>query len=823
MQNHSIRPPQLPRRFLLWFIKDELAEEVEGDLEEKYFAQLATNTKRKANWNYCYQVLQYLRPFAIRAGIFTDLNPFFMFRHHFKVSSRTLIRDKWYSLLNIGGLALGMTVALLISFWLWDELNFNKNHANYDQIAQVMRSQNGNDERFVSSYQVSALADVLREKYRQHFTSITMMRKTEERIISFNNQHFSEPGNFIDANGPALFSLEMLEGNQSGLTELNTILVAKSLARKLFGQQSALGKIITINGKVEVQIAGVFADLPRNSTFWETTYLAPIDLYFSLTRSDANAWENYNMQLYAHLQPQADLAVINALIKDELKAHIDASQAAERDPNLFLHPMAKWHLHSDFEEGKYVTSKRMKLVWMTGLIGLFVLILASINFVNLSTARSEKRTKEISVRKSMGSTRRQLFSQFMSESMIIALSAFTLAIALLFLLLPWFNDLSTKMLSIPLFNFRFWLLGLFFTIVVGGLAGSYPALYLSRLQPLQILKGRSSNALSAFFSRKILVVFQFTISIALIIGAAVIQQHIQNAEARPLGYHQAGLVMIPKQVSGLYRKHDVLRQELKKSGAVEEITTASYPLTNTRGSNTGFHWNGKSPNIDPSFNTVHVNHEYGKTINWKLIAGRDFSRAKGNDQTAVVITESAQKIMGLENAVGETLRRKDDNFGAQAFTIIGVVKDLVKDSPFKSTQPAIMFLTDSEESWLMLRLNAEIEKKTALAQIQNVFAQVAPNAPFNFSFVDAAYATKFKAELQLGQLVLFFAILAILISCLGVIGLAAYAAEQRTKEMGVRKILGANTLQLWQLLSKDFALLVAIAGSIAMPLAWYFF
>lgn len=821
MNHNAKHSPKLAERFLCWFLKPMLKEEVLGDLQEKYQMYSSEGNYRTAQIWYWYQVLNYLRPFAIRPDLFRHLNPFFMLRHNLKVSSRNLIRDKGYSFLNICGLALGMTVAILISLWVWDELSYNANHEYKDQIAQLMRVSNGSDERFTSTSHPTAMGQLLRNNYENYFQRVVMVRKAEERIITFGDRHFSEMGNFMQAEAPDLFTINMLEGSADGLKDVASIFLAESLAEKLFGNDGAIGQTVTINGHVALAVTGVYKDFPRNSHFWGTTYIGSLDMYLDMNGSDPNTWENYNMSVYAQIMPNTTFELASSAIKDELRDHMSEEDAASKEPSLFLHPMDKWHLYSEFENGEYVTSKQLKFVWINSLIGIFVLFLAGINFVNLSTARSERRAKEIGVRKSLGSTRAQLFYQFMSESLLIAIGGFVIAVGLLLVLLPWFNELSDKAIAFPLWNPWFWILGIGFTLLIGLLAGSYPALYLSAFKPARSLKGTRYEGTRTINSRRVLIVFQFTISITLIIGTLMIYQQIKHAQNRPIGYAQDGLIMLPKYFQELYGRYDVFRSELKASDAVLEVAHADYPLTNARGNNTGFSWAGKDPSFDPQFNTVQVNYEYGETIDWELLAGRDFSRDRGSDATAVIITESAQHIMGLENPIGQQISHESEDFGAPSFTIIGVVKDLVKESPFQSTMPAIMFLSDQELPWLFLRLNPDLDISDALAKVGQVFKRLAPGTPFEFIFMDDEYQTKFRAELQIGQLATFFAILAIMISCFGVFGLATYFSEQRTKEISVRRIMGASTMQLWSLLSKDFFVLVLYACLVAIPFAWY--
>ncbi|MEL6972475.1 MAG: ABC transporter permease, partial [Bacteroidota bacterium] len=484
MNESANHPPKSAQRLLCWFLKPALQEEVLGDLDEKFQVYAAEGNLKVAQLRYWYQVLNYLRPFAIRNDLFHHLNPLFMLRHNLKVSSRNLIRDKGYSLLNIGGLALGMTVAILISLWVWDELSYNSTHKHKDQIAQLMRVSNGQDERFTSTSHPTAVGQVMRNNYDNYFQEVVMVRKPEGLIVSFGDRHFSELGNFMQPEAPELFTIEMLEGSRAGLEEINSVLLAESLAKKLFGNASPIGETVTFNGQVAVAVTGVYKDFPRNSHFWQSTYLSSLDLYFNLNGADPNTWENYNMNVYARIMPNTTFELASNAIKNELRDHMSEEDVARKDPELFLHSMDKWHLYSEFDNGVAVTSKQLKFVWINSLIGLFVLLLAGINFVNLSTARSERRAKEIGVRKSLGSSRAQLFYQFMSESLLISIAGFVTAIGMLYLLLPWFNELADKDLSVPVWNYQFWLLGIGFTLLTGLLAGGYPSLYLSAFKPV---------------------------------------------------------------------------------------------------------------------------------------------------------------------------------------------------------------------------------------------------------------------------------------------------------------------------------------------------
>ncbi len=805
--------------FFRWFCHPDYVEDIEGDLYEKYDKYIQEKGRKRANWHFLWTTLSLLRPSLIRPlTLNNQLIYQAMFRQNLKISFRTLLKDKGYSLINIGGLALGMTVTMLIGFWIFDELTFNKYHDNYDQIAQIKRSQfSGNGNHFTSDYQNSALGIALQTDYKNHFDKVVMVRQAEEHILTFGDRAFFQKGNFMQSGAPEMFTLNMLSGTRNGLKDMKSIMLSKTLAEKLFGYSNPINKVVNINGKEDLKVTGVYEDLPRNSTFWETTFIAPLRIYYSMTGLEWNVWNNSNMKIFVEIPNDTDFKTVSASIKNELSKHIEPKRAAVSKPELFLHPMRDWHLNNEFENGKIVTSNQKRMLWFNGLIGLFVLLLACINFMNLSTARSEKRVKEIGIRKSIGSRRSQLISQFLSESVMVAILAFGISFILVTALLPWFNTLSGKELEIPWQYPRFWAVSLSFALLTGLLAGSYPALYLSAFKPVQSLKGTIQTGRFATIPRKILVVFQFTISITLIIGTLIVHKQIQYAKNRPVGFEREGLLMLPKRTVEMVLKADIIKEQLIKTGAVLEIGECNYPLTNTKGNNSGFDWPGKEPETILMLNTIQVNYDYGKAVDWELLEGRDFSRAFATDISGVVITESTQKAMGLAPASGVQLKYNGNNF-----TILGVVKDMIKGNPHEAPFPAIMFLSKEELGWMFFRLNPQMPVREALSKMEAVFTEIVPFSPFAFQFMDKAYDAKFKTEERIEQTATFFAIIAILISCLGLFGLAAFMAEKRTKEIGIRKVLGASVLNLWNLLSIDFILLIVISCLLAIPIAHYF-
>ena len=444
------------------------------------------------------------------------------------------------------------------------------------------------------------------------------------------------------------------------------------------------------------------------------------------------------------------------------------------------------------------------------------MLLACINFMNLTTARSEKRAKEVGIRKTVGSMRGQLIRQFFSESYLIVLFAFTLSLILVILLLPMFNEVAGKKIEMPWQNPLFWFSSLAFILITGLLSGSYPALYLSSFQPLKVLKGTFRAGKFASIPRRVLVVLQFMVSVGLIIGTITIYQQVQYAKNRPIGYVKNGLITMGMEKE-IREHYEAIRTELKKSGAIEEMAASNSPLTQVWNTNGGFDWEGKDPNLAVDFPNNKVSYEFGKTVNWKIKAGRDFSRDFATDSAAFIVNESAAKFLGFDNPVGKVLKWNDETF-----TIIGVVNDIMQESPFYPVRPTLYHIDYDNLYNLVFRLNSEQNIRQSLSSIEQVWKKFTPNVPFDYKFIDEEFGNKFRAEERVGKLISYFAILAIFISCLGLFGMASFVAAQRTKEIGVRKVLGATVTSLWRLLSTEFFVLVLISCVLATPIAWYY-
>ena len=738
-----------------------------------------------------------------------------MIKSYFKIALRNLGKSKMHSFINIAGLSVGMTVAILIGLWIHDEVSFNKNFKNHDRIAQVIQNVTNNDEVQTWTNVPWPLAEELRKNYGSDFKHVVMATYIGEHLVSIGDKKLKKTGGYFEKEAPDLFSLDMVHG-QADLSDPSSVLISVSAAKAYFGNADPVNKLMKIDNQIDVKVTGVYKDFPRNSAFANLSFMATWDIFYSNTewiRTMPDPWRPNAFTLFVQLNDNTDFAAVSAKIKDAKLKKVNA-QLAKKKPALFLHPMSNWHLYSEFKNGAN-TGGAIQYVWMFGIIGVFVLLLACINFMNLSTARSEKRAKEVGIRKTVGSLRKQLIIQFFTESFLTVIFSFAVSLLFVQLLLPFFNTVADKQMSVFWTNPYFWTISLVFIIFTALVAGSYPAFYLSSFRPVKVLKGTFKAGRFAALPRKVLVVVQFTVSVILIIGTIIVYKQIQFAKSRPVGYTRQGLVTLPL-TTAIHNHFNAIRDELIQGGAVVSIAEAGSPTTGTWSSTSGFSWKGKDPNQSIDFSNVGVSYDYGKTIGWKIKDGRDFSRDFATDTSAVILNEAAVNFMGLKDAVGQTVTWWDT-----PLTVIGVVHNLVMNSPYDEPQPTIFNLSTEEQSVTIAKINPASNARDALTKIEATFKKFEKDQLFDFQFVDEEYAKKFAGEERVGKLASFFAILAIAISCLGLFGLASFVAAQRTKEIGVRKVLGASVLGLWNLLSKDFITLVFISFLIAAPVAWY--
>ena len=817
------RPPQWVDRLLALFVAPHLLEYLLGDLHEAFHKRVAQVGQARARREYVWAALHCLTPFFYKRIPNPYSNPTVsdMLRNYFKIAFRNLLKNKSYSAINIGGLAVGMAVAMLIGIWINDELSANKHHKNYETLYQIKMHQTFDGHRGTQDAVPFPVGEELKSNYPD-FKAVAMYERGEgNRSLMVGNQKFLKQGLFIGEEAIDMFSLNVLNGDKNPLKEPYSIVLTDETAHALFGNQDPIGKILKLDNTTDLKVTAVVAKQPKNATL-QFDYLLPWQLqeniYAWVGKYMKTNWGNNGWGVYVQLKDDVNPEQTNAKIKDVVLSHTSNNANSKNlvKPEIFLHPMAKWKLYSDFAEGKNIGGF-IKYVRLFGIFGVFILVIACINFMNLSTARSEKRSKEVGVRKAVGSGREQLIGQFLSESTLIALMALVLAFGIVLISLPYFNTLTDKTMTIDFGNPVFWGIILIFTLFTGLLAGSYPALYLSSFNPVKILKGGGHIGKSASLPRKILVVVQFTFSIGLMIGTIIIYRQIQHGKNRPIGFNNRGLISVISS-NDLVTHFEALRNELLATGAVSSICKSNSPTTQWWSSNGGWEWKGSTPEDKSSiFTTIATNYDYIKTMGIKLKEGRDFSRDFRTDSSGVILNEAAVKRMGLKQPVGEKLK-----WAGRERTVVGVIPDIVVEwSPYRAVAPMTIVFEKNWVSFICVRINPNVATSVALKKIAPVFDKYNPGFPFDYTFSDTEYAKKFYYEELIGNLSAIVSILAIFISCLGLFGLASFMAEQRTKEIGIRKVVGASVANVWGLLSKDFVLLVIISCVIASPIAWY--
>lgn len=738
-----------------------------------------------------------------------------MVRNYCKIALRNMVRHKGHAFINIAGLAVGLAVVMLIGLWIYDELSFDRQQPNYDRVAQVWQTRNFSGQYRTDNAVPRPLEEELRTNYGRDFKHIVLSSWTWQHILSAGDKRILQPGNYMQPDAPELLSLNMLEGTRASLQDPAGILLSVSTAKALFGNSSAVNQTIRLDNAIDAKVTGVYKDLPANSTFNNLQFIAAWPLYEvqeDWVKRAATQWENNSFQLYVELAGQADMTAASARIKDSKLKHLDDTRNTQAA--MFLHPMSRWHLYEEFRNGVN-TGGRIEYVWLFGIIGIFVLMLACINFMNLSTARSEKRAREVGIRKAIGSRKWQLVLQFFFESLCMVALAFAVALLLVSIALPFFNEVAAKKMELPYHIPAFWLVALAVGLITCIVAGSYPALFLSSFQPVKVLKGTFKVGQWSALPRKVLVVLQFTVSVVLIVGTIVVFRQVQFARNRPAGYDRERLISTFVSTDVIHKNFPAMRQALLQRGIVDEMSEASSPLTRINSNTSGLEWKGKGADVLDDFGTVAVDAAFAKTVNWQFIQGRNFIPGHVADSSAMILNEAAVKYMGLKDPVGQVITWDRD------YHVIGVVKDMVMQSPYEPSKQTIFTLLGGRSEVVNIKIAAGKSNHDALAAIEEVFRKYAPAAPFDYKFIDEEYARKFADEERVGKLAGFFSLLAIFISCLGLFGMASFMAEQRVREIGVRKVLGASVFNLWGLLSKEFVMLVLVSLAIALPLSYW--
>ena len=742
-----------------------------------------------------------------------------MFKNYFKTAWRNLINNKVYSALNILGLATGMAVALIIGLWVYYQFSYDRFLSGYQQAYSVKFKYNNNGEIDVGSATCLPLAETL----KKDIPGIRYATQTDwmgPHSLVVGDKKLYSGGAMAGSDFLKIFRYPLLKGNVDVvLKDPYSIVLNETTAKALFGNEDPVNKIVRIDNSHDLKVTGVLRDVPSNSTL-QFNYIVPFSYYFQnydWVKNDVANWNDNSFQTFVALQPNVSYAQIEPKLKTIAKKY-GGDFYKTVNAELFMQPLKDWHLYTDFKNGIAVGGF-IDYVKMFSIIGLLVLIIACINFMNLSTARSEKRAREVGIRKAVGSQRKSLILQFLIESVVITFIAFLLSLLIVQLALPAFKALTKTNISVPYGSSIFWFIMMGYVLLTGLVAGARPAFYLSSFKPVKVLKGAIQAGGTASLPRKILVVIQFSCSIALIISTIIVYQQIQHAKERPIGYDASRLIMTDAS-NDLSRNYDALKNDMLQSGMVTSVTKSSSPVTEIWSNNSVSDWQGRLPGETLGLATIGVSDaDYFKTMEIQIKQGGNFTGNLAADSLSVILNEAAVKRMRFKKPLNQIITWHDV---PQKARVIGVVKDALMSSPFSPAEPTIFIYDPGWSNIITYRLSPTVNTQQAITKLTEIFNKYNPSYPYLYHFVDESYASKFDLETLIGKLAGLFAALAIFISCLGLFGLAAYMAEQRTKEIGIRKVLGASVSQVWLLLSKDFIVLVIISCVIASPVAFYF-
>lgn len=737
-----------------------------------------------------------------------------MLINYLRIALRNLTKNKVFSFINIFGLAIGITCCILIMLWVHDELTFNKWMPKYDRLYTVMVRAEYDGRVNVWNANPPISADVMKDEN----ADIANVVKTD-----WGGSHLLAPGDKTDRTGVRkkgyyvsdaylqMFEHPMIKGDRStALKEINSIVLTESTARALFGDKDPIDQTVRMNDEDELKVTGVIRDIPSNTTD-QFDFLTTWDLYLKQpwVKDMSTKWDAFSFNVAVELTENADKTAVD----EKLRTLLTRNGQTDFKKEQFLHPMSKWRLYSQFENGVAVGGL-ITYVQMFSIIAGVILLIACVNFMNLATARSEKRAVEVGVRKSVGSGRFQLVYQFIGESIVITAISFATGLLLAQLLLPSYNQLVSKHLTMPYTSPVFWIGSVVAVLVVGTVAGSYPAFYLSAFKPALVLKGARSTSGGAL-PRKVLVTLQFAFSMVLMAATIVVYQQIQHVRQRDIGYSQDNMLIVDYNLD-VRRNFKAIKNELLQTGVVAGVTKSNAAITDQT-SWSPVDWAGKPEEQKVFFVTTATEYDYVSTMGIKILEGRDFSEEYRSDSASVVINAEAKKLMGLdEETVGSTIY-----FHGAPHKIIGVIGNAVSGSPYEPVQPQIVIFRPEWIGKLTIRLSPTDNLPASLESVSQVFKKYCPAYPFEFKFADQAFQAKFATINLTSRLASIFAVLTFIITGLGLFGLAAFTASQRTKEMGIRKVMGASVTQLVQLVTKDFSVLVVIAFIASSPLAWW--
>jgi predicted permease len=734
-----------------------------------------------------------------------------MFKNYFLVTLRNLFKNGFYSFINIAGLATGITCSILILLWVHDEVSYDRFLPKADRLYQVWANAkfDGEINSWTSvplpTYEAMRTAD-------SHIKRAAVTDWGGDHLLTVGENRITKRGYYTGEDFLQMFEFPLLTGQANQvMADPRSIVITEATAKALFGDEDPINKVIRVDNEHELKVTGVLRNLPSNSTF-QFDFLMTWKFHEQSeewVRRNTTNWGNYSFQVFVELDDPAHHAAVESRVKMMLQEH------GEKDtkPEFFLYPMLRWRLQSSFDNG-VETGGMVEYVQLFTVIAIFILVIACINFMNLATARSERRAREVGIRKSIGSRRRELVLQFIGESTFISFIAFAIAVLLAQLLLPYYNDMVEKKLAIDYLSGEFWLFSLGLILGTGLVAGSYPAFYLSSFQPVKVLKGKPTIGKGAGLPRKILVTLQFGFSILLIIGTLVIYQQIQLVRGRTLGYEQENLMSV-NYTNEVKKNFRAIKLDLLASGAVEAVTKANSAITEIN-SNNFLGWPGKPEDLRVIFTTIATEYDWTKTMGIRILEGRDFSEDFKSDTAAILINKAALQLMNLKDPIGTEL----DLWGGKR-KLIGVVDDVLMGSPYDPVKPMFAVLDPEWTNAVTIRLRKTNDLQASINAVKAVFEKHTPAYPFEYRFADVEFQKKFTTINLTSQLASLFATLTIVITGLGLFGLASFTAAQRTKEIGIRKVLGASVPSLVQLISRDFSILVIIAFTISSPIAWW--
>lgn len=740
--------------------------------------------------------------------------------NYIKIALRNLKRDKGFSYINIVGLTVGLMATIAIGLWIQSEYRYDRFYSHTDRLYEVYTSDTFQNEKHAWGGTAAILGPTLAQEYGEVEAMTRTTSVGSNYVMRVGKNKFTPVGLAPDSTFFKLFDFPFIAGNkENALRSPNDVILTKSLAISLFGKTEVIGQTIAFDTLSNFIVSGVIEDIPENSRFSNIEYFCSWDFVDkTLGNIYYSSWTSYNHKTYVLLRPNTSFSSFNQKLSTFVSTHDpDKSNKA----SVFLHPANKWHLYNKSENGKMVAG-RLNTVRLFIVIAIFILLLACINFTNLSTARSEKRAREVGVRKVVGASKKSLVGQFLTESIFLSFIAGILSVMLLVLLLPWFGVITDRQLSLGSVSNGFWLVLFLFIIITGIIAGLYPAFFLSSFQPVKTLKGTFTPVRGIFTPRKILVVLQFVFSVTLISSTLIVKKQIEHVQKRDIGYDENNLVYVS--LNGNARKnYAMIKQELIDRGAAVSITKSLGPITSSYTNGWGFSWPGSRPeDYDLVFQGMSSDADFSATMKLELVSGRDIDIFKfPTDSNAVLLNETAAKRIGVSDPLGmEMMRGKGEEY-EEKWHVVGIVKDFIFQSPYEAIEPLIIYGPFSWFNFMHIRLNPDNSLADNKEIIEDVFRQYNPDHPLKLSFVDEAYSKKFAEEQRIGKLVSVFSGLANLIACLGLMGLASYTAQQKVKEIGIRKVLGASVSRIVGMLSTEFVKLILISILISTPIAWW--